>query len=286
MAETDFDFSADLDNEEVEYTSLLFFKDKDNERAYEKFNNTVKLKLASSGVIVVLGCTSQLIHGFFTLYSRHSNLMFQLIFPLLVLCAVLCMISIYYKTNVFTTHKSVDAKIPVNINAIENCYILGTAVYTSIRLLTRFTVGPCSGLEFMEVLGCNPNHAVGGVPMDTLFGIALNPIMFAVIYRSASWSSTLISWLISIGSMIIVGVLSGATAKPYLVAIFTAYIPLSLSILFESRRQSISIFLTNKKLAGLIAENERMAEAIRKDELRSMIGNVAHDLKTVRSTIL
>lgn len=46
--------------------------------------------------------------------------------------------------------------------------------------------------------------------------------------------------------------------------------------------RNILIFLTNRKLTELLEENAKMADELHASEMRHMIGNVAHDLKTVR----
>ena len=62
---------------------------------------------------------------------------------------------------------------------------------------------------------------------------------------------------------------------------------LFLSTLFavvDVQIRNILLFLTNRKLKEILEENERMADAMHAEEMRHMIGNVAHDLKTVSCT--
>jgi signal transduction histidine kinase/CheY-like chemotaxis protein len=56
-----------------------------------------------------------------------------------------------------------------------------------------------------------------------------------------------------------------------------------LVLFYDLHRQRMQLFLNRKSLKELLKENERNAEAMHALEMRSMIGNVAHDLKTVRS---
>jgi hypothetical protein len=55
----------------------------------------------------------------------------------------------------------------------------------------------------------------------------------------------------------------------------------SIFMLLEYNRQSLVSFTLGEKLHQTIALNERMKEEIQARELRHMIGNIAHDLKTV-----
>jgi hypothetical protein len=64
-----------------------------------------------------------------------------------------------------------------------------------------------------------------------------------------------------------------------------AFIILSM-IFYDLHRQRIQSFLTNIKLREILNERERNADAIHAMEMRHMIGNVAHDLKTVGSSLI
>lgn len=49
----------------------------------------------------------------------------------------------------------------------------------------------------------------------------------------------------------------------------------------DAQLRNVLLFVTNQELKETIVENERMADELHANELRHMIGNVAHDLKTV-----
>lgn len=53
-------------------------------------------------------------------------------------------------------------------------------------------------------------------------------------------------------------------------------------LLYELHMQRIQSFLTNRRLQAMLHEAERNADAVHAMEMRHMISNVAHDLKTVR----
>ncbi len=60
---------------------------------------------------------------------------------------------------------------------------------------------------------------------------------------------------------------------------------LSLFILFEYHRQCWHSFMISNQLVKTLDENSRLADEVKSTELRHMIGNVAHDLKTVRFSL-
>lgn len=57
-------------------------------------------------------------------------------------------------------------------------------------------------------------------------------------------------------------------------------------LLIELHFQRTNTFLSNRKLQTVLEEREKNADAIHATEMRHMIGNVAHDLKTVREPSL
>ena len=50
--------------------------------------------------------------------------------------------------------------------------------------------------------------------------------------------------------------------------------------------RNVAIFITNLKLQELMLEKERIQEENHANEMRSLIANVAHDLKTVSITLI
>lgn len=56
-------------------------------------------------------------------------------------------------------------------------------------------------------------------------------------------------------------------------------------LLYELHLQRTQYFLNNRKLQDILNKNEKNALEIHAMEMRSMIGNVAHDLKTVRTLL-
>ena len=64
---------------------------------------------------------------------------------------------------------------------------------------------------------------------------------------------------------------------------FVILVPFSLLLLMECHRQNWSAFIVTEKLHRLILQNKKMAEEMKSNELRYLVGNVAHELKTVSS---
>jgi hypothetical protein len=64
-------------------------------------------------------------------------------------------------------------------------------------------------------------------------------------------------------------------------AVLIIYILAGGMLLYDSQCHDFSLFFLYEQMKQTLAENERKADEIHANEMRHMIGNVAHDLKTV-----
>jgi hypothetical protein len=120
------------------------------------------------------------------------------------------------------------------------------------------------------------------VPTHDLVLMTMSPFLLSIVFHSTEWFTTFCCWMNGIGFMLYRN-WPNSSANSCLA--FGMYIMLSLAISYEYRRQSLSKFLLAQNLKLLIQENERLADEFHANEMRHMIANVAHDLKTVRSVL-
>lgn len=66
------------------------------------------------------------------------------------------------------------------------------------------------------------------------------------------------------------------------VVLFISWIISITLVICDIQIRNVTIYLMNRKLEETLKDNERMADELHANEMRHMIGNVAHDLKTVR----
>ncbi|RYH29112.1 HAMP domain-containing histidine kinase [archaeon] len=59
------------------------------------------------------------------------------------------------------------------------------------------------------------------------------------------------------------------------------FILVSVVLIMEVHRQSYALFFTHRKLSDALKERQQAADEENATEMRHMIANVAHDLKTV-----
>jgi signal transduction histidine kinase/CheY-like chemotaxis protein len=157
---------------------------------------------------------------------------------------------------------------------------VGMSCYFGLQLILRVMGGQCPPeYVYMDVLMCNPNHSTNGLPEETLAQLMLLPIVFHIILRDSMIGTFIVTWLLSVGSVILAGTLMSIKQTMPFIVVYLCY---SLLILYDNQRQNLSLFFLAEKLKFALGENERMADETHASELRHMIANVAHDLKTVR----
>ncbi len=110
--------------------------------------------------------------------------------------------------------------------------------------------------------------------------IMMTPLLLSIVFHSTDWFTTFLCWICGIFFMC--GLYWSSFTGTTLLALLM-YVFLSLVLSYEYRRQSLSKFLLSLNLKLLIQENELMADELHANEMRHMIANVAHDLKTVQN---
>jgi hypothetical protein len=68
--------------------------------------------------------------------------------------------------------------------------------------------------------------------------------------------------------------------------LLTIYILAMAFIIYDSQCHKLTLFYLYQRVRNTLEENERNADEKHANEMRAMIGNVAHDLKTVSSLLL
>lgn len=188
----------------------------------------------------------------------------------------LFMFVIYLKSRMRSNSKSrfimICAKwLPFLSSFVSVHSTFGLGLYLIARVLN----GPCDHLDQLHVWGCNPEpHAL---PQDVLLCLMFTPVLYATIFKAIQFKYVMVSWTI----VVLTACIAIGLGNAYLsIPILLIYSPLSLVFLYESYRQNVILFLISVKQQNLLHENKKLAEDSQ-NELRFMIANMAHDLKTV-----
>ena len=165
-----------------------------------------------------------------------------------------------------------------HIKSYQTLVVLITCSCYWSRLIVRVHNGQCATHRIVVNWNCNPYADSEGLPLDTLVMIMALPLIMSLTAKSIHRNLFALTWFGTVISIVYCAVLLRATST---ISVLFAYIISSILIVVDMRRQALTVFFMNKKLKEIIAENERIADEMHANEMRSMIANVAHDLKTV-----
>ena len=154
---------------------------------------------------------------------------------------------------------------------------VGHSVVLGLYLVARVLNGKCRNLEQFNRWNCNSEYDAHALPQSHLIILMLLPFLFSIALKTVRAPYVFVSWLVVIVTVVISLVWASSYYSSPLV-IF--YVPLSLTCIAEIHRQNVYQFLLLKKQQLLMDNNRRLAEEAQ-SELRFMIANMAHDLKTV-----
>lgn len=146
-----------------------------------------------------------------------------------------------------------------------------------LYLIARVLNGPCENMSQLYSWGCNPEAASHALPQDTLYCVLFTPILYAVIFKAIEFRFVVFSWFMAVTSVVISIVLGNHFNS---IPILLIYAPISIVVLYENFRQNVILFLISSKQQALLEQNKILADETQ-SELRFMIANMAHDLKTV-----
>lgn len=147
----------------------------------------------------------------------------------------------------------------------------------SVLFMSGHRCRPISLQNFLRHFGCS---SVEAHKMNDAFMIAalVFPSSLPMIVQSFTFRNQVISWLMAV----FINAFCIVYYNLYESAIdFLFYTPFSMIVLYGSRRQQLTVFLLSRKQRALLEENKRLMKASYAAEMKSLIGNMAHDLKTV-----
>ena len=181
-------------------------------------------------------------------------------------------------------HSKSSMRIKV-VHVLENSYFTLLVLSLSIRVILQILVGQC--LDMTLLMGsaqfCNPFHDVKLIQPAHLISLMLFPLIAYVLIRETRPFCVGIAWFISVATLVWCTVYLKSV---YLLPPTLIYFFISLLIFYDTKRQNDAMLQLVRALQVIVVENERLQDEVRATELRAMIGNVAHDLKTVSYYLL
>jgi hypothetical protein len=121
--------------------------------------------------------------------------------------------------------------------------------------------------------------------MESFYMLAIAPIMMAAIFPSLDVSWLWWQMLLSLLVYILIAIIGFGQLQPHIpsVLLLICWSTSNLFIIAQMQLDKINRFYLHLQLMDLLEENKRNAEAFHVNEMRFLIANVAHDLKTVSS---
>lgn len=170
------------------------------------------------------------------------------------------------------------------IITLQTVMILSLTLFFFFLLIFRSGQPVCH--QFRGILtdwACNPYKEVPIFPMDTAFFLIFIPFLFAIINKEKRFLVTIICWFISVMGMTIAAIILESKNAGIIILLYTV---LSTLLLIDSFRIQTLIYELYRQLRQSMEENQALLDQQKLNQMRDVIGNVSHDLKTVRSSLL
>ncbi len=190
----------------------------------------------------------------------------------------------YFKikaTQPTTSHSKVLMELLSYIPILEDINVYSITLTGSLMILYRATYGSCGEINLMilsSILNPKITCQDQALRSDTTAIALIIPIWASVIIRGASWASIRNSYIIIVGSILYSIYITNSADSLFFVLLFA---PFTAMIIYEMRRESEELYLMTEELKFALSENQRHADEVYVNEMKMMIGNIAHDLKTV-----
>ena len=166
---------------------------------------------------------------------------------------------------------------------LQSTFVIGNTIYLTMLLNAKSSFGECdSENNFVLGLYCHQFASAHGPAPDILAALIVLPMAFYFVMRDTRFEAIMLSWLISVVASLVNlfnTIRWHQWVHPVVPVLFLAVG--TFMIYYESHRQNLAMYLLTKKLQLTLNENEKLADETHANEMRAMIANVAHDLKTV-----
>ncbi len=159
----------------------------------------------------------------------------------------------------------------------EECYSENIIIYDESMIDLKMTNSSQTVLQIDYYTDClASNSFLSIVSLSTTMVLSFSPFFLSIVLYEPRLYIFVIAEVFLGGAIISVSYSTAIATAPIIILL------IMLAVLYvEVHFQRVNAFLSNRKLQEILAENERNADANHAMEMRHMIGNVAHDLKTV-----
>jgi signal transduction histidine kinase len=165
---------------------------------------------------------------------------------------------------------------------IEKAFMIGAAVSHGLSLFARiYDGGQCNQYEIDGVLSslfCNPEALIGALPQDSAFALVLVPCFLSQAVKGISWRASILAWLVGFISLIICVAYAHAWQRSGFLLVFSIFEAVRMLIL---HKQDMRMYISGlEKQKAVLEKLEAENKIVQAMELRNLIANMAHDLKS------
>eukprot|EP00981_Chlorochromonas_danica_P004246 scaffold858_cov171-Ochromonas_danica.AAC.2 len=260
------EFSSFLEIENSVYDNVYWFmhlKDKTTNLNYERFytNNQTIFSFFRLNVIFLAFCIPtmiQLICSVLFDTNGHSgyeiaDFIFCLI--LTVVLSILMWVAYYHFDTLFQKHKANTPKDSLKqLRTIQRIVYFVCNLAAIYRLISKVATGQCKSDVWFTSWLCNPTAKAGLLPLDVTIVLMLLPLLYSVVVKGPEFYMIFGTWTLNLTAIVV-------------------------AIVYSDLRESTSFVLME-----VWREKEKAADVANALEMRHMIANVAHDLKTPLSS--
>ena len=211
-------------------------------------------------------------------YVIKINMSWFHVIPRICYIAML-LIALVYAYCVRDGGMPVTRNLKLNTVILANVVIILNAIIMGWILLSRVLVGHCHN---MWPIVCNAQHQ--SIPMDHILQVILSSTLLPMFMKTHRWWSLILSYVITILSGVYANMIGDFEFTLLHLEILIMFV-FQLFGLYEYDFCYVKTYVSIMNLEATVrskisVENEKEVMQMQSTELRHLIGNVAHDLKT------
>jgi hypothetical protein len=172
------------------------------------------------------------------------------------------------------------AEIPFDRLAImEACYPVLVSIAVTLRLMVHLIEADCDASAGTALfLLCDKYYEQGGISVMLFVELVFTPVIAYSLLRDIRQEAIAVSWTLGCGVLVAYAVYLQSLD----LAIATVmYMLISLLLYVDTQLRLKKTLILVHHLQDTLVDNQRLALEAQGIELRAMIGNIAHDLKSV-----
>ena len=180
---------------------------------------------------------------------------------------------------------------------IEDMIVVMGSLIVGFDLIARVVAGQCPDMEDLwKSQSCNPYANMKSLPSDQVMLLYVVPLMGQSILRGVSMQALLIAWISNIIFVLVATLHVGGWLEAWVIIYSIIFINITymierlMRVTFVQSRATIAAVELNSQhefdLLEISTDIERKVKEKEIQQLRSLMGNVAHDLKTPLHSIV